>query len=91
VIQAHLLHAIIGDTSVVRVETDLFKGQIFWVLRGDEQHTKPELEVLIKKYGGKQSQSDQQPNTIIIAGLHGELSLNTRGGVSVKIFVKYWF
>ncbi|KAF9418489.1 DNA ligase (ATP) [Entomortierella beljakovae] len=69
--QAHLLHAIIGDMSVVKVETDLFKGQVFWVLRGDEQQTKPELEVLIKRFGGKQSQSDQMENAIIIAGLNG--------------------
>ncbi|KAF8982790.1 DNA ligase (ATP) [Entomortierella lignicola] len=69
--QAHLLHAIIGDMSVVKLETDLFKGQVFWVIRGDEEQSKPELEVLIKRFGGKQSQSDQVENTIIIAGLNG--------------------
>ncbi|KAF9108305.1 DNA ligase (ATP) [Mortierella sp. AM989] len=69
--QAHLLHAIVGDMSVVKVETDLFKGQVFWVIRGDEQQTKPELEILIKRFGGKQSQSDQMENAIIIAGPNG--------------------
>ncbi|KAF9161087.1 DNA ligase (ATP) [Mortierella sp. AD010] len=69
--QAHLLHTIVGDMSVVKVETDLFKGQVFWVVRGDEQQSKSQLEVLIKKYGGKQSQSDQIENTIVIAGLNG--------------------
>jgi len=66
-----LLHAIVGDMSTVKLETDLFKGQVFWVYRGDEQHSKPELEILIKKFGGKQSQSDQMENTIIIAGHNG--------------------
>ncbi|KAI8596789.1 ATP dependent DNA ligase domain-containing protein [Dissophora ornata] len=69
--QPHLLRAIVGDMSVVKIETDLFKSQVFWVVRGDAQQSKPELEVLIKRFGGKQSQSDQMENTIIIAGHHG--------------------
>ncbi|KAF9980155.1 DNA ligase (ATP), partial [Modicella reniformis] len=69
--QAHLLHTIVGDMSTVKVETDVFKGQVFWVVRGDDQQTKSELEVLVKRFGGKQSQSDQMENTIIIAGQNG--------------------
>ncbi|KAI1319760.1 DNA ligase (ATP) [Mortierella claussenii] len=69
--QAHLLHTIVGDMSAVKVETDLFKGQVFWVVRGDQEQSKSDLEVLIKRHGGKQSQSDQMESTIIIAGLHG--------------------
>ncbi|ORZ16003.1 ATP dependent DNA ligase domain-domain-containing protein [Lobosporangium transversale] len=69
--QARLLHSIVGDMSAFKIETDLFKGQVFWVVRGDQQHSKSELEVLIKRFGGKQSQSDQVEGTIIIAGVHG--------------------
>jgi len=65
----------VGDTSVVKVETDLFKGQVFWVVQGDELQSKGELEVLIKRFGGKQSQSAQMENTIVIAGDRGKLLL----------------
>ncbi|KAI8362261.1 ATP dependent DNA ligase domain-containing protein [Mortierella sp. GBAus27b] len=79
--QAHLLHTIVGDMSTVKVETDLFKGQVFWVVRGDEQQSKADLEVIIKRFGGKQSQSDQMENTIIIAGQNGPdlLGLKKKG------------
>ncbi|KAG0327920.1 DNA ligase (ATP) [Dissophora globulifera] len=69
--QPHLLHAMIGDMSAVKMEADLFKGQVFWVVRGDDQQSKPDLEVMVKRYGGKQSQSDQMEGTIIIAGHQG--------------------
>jgi BRCT domain type II-containing protein len=71
-----LLQAIVGDTSVVKVETDLFKGQVFWVVQGDKLQTKGELEVLIKRFGGKQSQSAQMDNTIVIAGENGKKMLS---------------
>lgn len=62
----------VGDTSVVKVETDLFKGQVFWVVQGDAMQTKGELEVLVKRFGGKQSQSAQMDNTIVVAGDNGK-------------------
>lgn len=62
----------VGDTSVVKVETDLFKGQVFWVVQGDAMQTKGELEVLVKRFGGKQSQSAQMDNTIVVAGENGK-------------------
>ncbi|KAG0364633.1 DNA ligase (ATP) [Gamsiella multidivaricata] len=69
--QAHFLRSMVGDMSAVKMETDLFKGQVFWIVRGDEEQSKPELEIMIKRFGGKQTQSDQMENTVIVAGLHG--------------------
>ncbi|KAK3814282.1 MAG: ATP dependent DNA ligase domain-containing protein [Benniella sp.] len=88
--QAHLLHAIVGDMSTVKVETDLFKGQVFWVYRGDEQHSKPELEILIKKFGGKQSQSDQMENTIIVAGHNGPELIGLKRKAHRNIVLPTW-
>ncbi|KAF9102712.1 DNA ligase (ATP) [Mortierella sp. GBA35] len=83
--QAHLLQAMVGDTSVVKVETDLFKGQVFWVVQGDALQTKGELEVLIKRFGGKQSQSAQMDSTIVIAGENGPgvVGLKKRGDKNI--------
>ncbi|KAF9576505.1 DNA ligase (ATP) [Mortierella alpina] len=79
--QAHLLDTIVGDTSTVKRETDVFDGQVFWVYRGDDQQTKSELEVMIKRHGGKQTQSDQVENTLIVAGAQGPelLGLKKKG------------
>ncbi|KAG0270645.1 DNA ligase (ATP) [Linnemannia exigua] len=87
VTQAHLLQAIVGDTSVVKVETDLFKGQVFWVVQGDKSQTKGELEVLIKRFGGRQSQSAQMEKTIIIAGDNGPgvVGLKMRGDKNIVL------
>ncbi|KAF9131934.1 DNA ligase (ATP) [Mortierella sp. 14UC] len=87
VTQAHLLQAIVGDTSVVKVETDLFKGQVFWVVQGDRSQTKGELEVLIKRFGGKQSQSAQMDKTIVIAGENGPgvVGLRMRGDKNIVL------
>lgn len=57
---------------MVKVETDLFKGQVFWVVQGDSLQSKEELEVLIKRFGGKQSQSAQMDTTIVVAGESGK-------------------
>ncbi|KAF9912484.1 DNA ligase (ATP) [Linnemannia zychae] len=87
VTQAYLLQAIVGDTSVVKVEADLFKGQVFWVAQGDKLQTKGELEVLIKRFGGKQSQSAQMDKTIVIAGENGPgvVGLKMRGEKNVVL------
>ncbi|KAG9070127.1 DNA ligase (ATP) [Linnemannia hyalina] len=87
VIQAHLLQAMVGDTSVVKVETDLFKGQVFWVVQGDAIQTKGELEVLVKRFGGKQSQSAQMDNTIVVAGENGPgvVGLKRRGDKNIVL------
>ncbi|KAF9324147.1 DNA ligase (ATP) [Linnemannia elongata] len=87
VIQAHLLQAMVGDTSVVKVETDLFKGQVFWVVQGDAMQTKGELEVLVKRFGGKQSQSAQMDNTIVVAGENGPgvVGLKRRGDKNIVL------
>nr|BAS29984.1 DNA ligase 4 [Mortierella alpina] len=79
--QAHLLNTIVGDTSAVKRETDVFNGQVFWVYRGDDQQTKSELEVMIKRHGGKQTQSDQVEDTLIVAGAQGPelLGLKKKG------------
>ncbi|KAG0257957.1 DNA ligase (ATP) [Mortierella polycephala] len=79
--QAQLLHTAVGDTSAVKMEANLFESQVFWVVRGDDMQTKAGLEVMIKRYGGKQSQSDQMENTIIIAGVNGPdlLGLKNKG------------
>ena len=60
---------------MVKVETDLFKGQVFWVVQGDVMQSKGELEVLVKRFGGKQSQSAQMDNTIVVAGENGKYML----------------
>ncbi|KAF9930995.1 DNA ligase (ATP) [Linnemannia zychae] len=87
VTQAHLLETIVGDTSIVKVETDLFNGQVFWVIQGDEQQTKGELEILIKRFGGKQSQSAQMDKTIVIAGENGPsvVGLKMRGDRNIVL------
>lgn len=72
-----MLHSIVGDTSVVKVETDLFKGQVFWVIQGDSLQNKGELEVLIKRFGGKQSQSAHMEKTIVVAGENGRVLVVT--------------
>ncbi|KAG0203986.1 DNA ligase (ATP) [Mortierella sp. GBA30] len=59
------------SASAVKRESDLFNGQVFWVYRGDDQQTKSELEVMIKRHGGKQTQSDQMEGTLIVAGIQG--------------------
>ncbi|KAI9242594.1 MAG: ATP dependent DNA ligase domain-containing protein [Podila humilis] len=70
--QAHLLHTIVGtDTSRVKQVENLFEGQIFYVIRGDKEQDKPELEIKIKEYGGVQSQSYQMENTLVVAGHDG--------------------
>ncbi|KAG0027419.1 DNA ligase (ATP) [Podila clonocystis] len=70
--QAHLLHSIVGtDTSRVKQVENLFEGQIFYVIRGDKEQDKPELEIKIKEYGGVQSQSYQMENTLVVAGHNG--------------------
>ncbi|KAF9584012.1 DNA ligase (ATP) [Lunasporangiospora selenospora] len=68
--QAHLLHTIVGtDTSKVRTIEDVFNGQVFYVVRGDSEQSKADLEVMIKEFGGVQSQSYLKENTIVVAGL----------------------
>lgn len=68
-----MLHTIVGtDTSRVKQVDNLFEGQIFYVIRGDKEQDKPELEIMIKEYGGVQSQSYQMENTLVVAGLDGK-------------------
>jgi len=55
-----------------KVEEDIFKGQVFWVVRGDRTQTKQSLEILIKKHGGIQSQSQKKENTILVAVSDGK-------------------
>ncbi|KAG0049537.1 DNA ligase (ATP) [Gryganskiella cystojenkinii] len=70
--QPYLLPSIIGtDTSKVKLAEDIFKGQIFYVRRGDTVQDKKKLEIMIKEYGGVQSQSEKFDNTIVIAGTDG--------------------
>lgn len=68
-----MLHTIVGtDTSRVKQVENLFEGQIFYVIRGDKEQDKPELEIMIKEYGGVQSQSYQMENTLVVAGHDGK-------------------
>jgi len=56
----------------VKQVENLFEGQIFYVIRGDKEQDKPELEIKIKEYGGVQSQSYQMENTLVVAGHDGK-------------------
>ncbi|KAG0337995.1 DNA ligase (ATP) [Podila humilis] len=89
--QATLLQSIVGtDTSRVKQVEDLFEGQVFYVIRGDREQSKTDLEIKIKEYGGIQSQSYQLENTIIVAGREGTDLIGLKRSGERDIILPSW-